>query len=233
MKENVPVEESLIPQETPAEILPGEEKEEVVAPTSAEVEEAAPKKEKKNLRWLINYIKTHENLRQMVLFTLFSLCCAVAQTVTQFALKYAIGAFHKQGFVWFLFSYPQEKGMAEFVGFLVGSVVGQVMTFVLNRKTTFRATNNVVIAGSLYAVMAVAIILLQTYLGGVVTAACNKALVAAGNENAFLDFLATVAGMMVGGFAAWILSFVCNKYLIMRDWGKKKKSKEVEEDPQE
>ncbi len=184
-------------------------------------------KSKKSLKNLINYIKTHEELRQMVLFFLFSLLCAASQTITQFVLKYAIGAVNDEPFSWFLFKYPQEKGLAEFIGFVCGAIIGQVMTFILNRKKTFKATNNVIIAGIMYAIIAVGIILLQTYLGAVITSACTATAVKNGTSTeGIVGFLITLTGMAAGGLSALILSFLGNKYLVMRDWGKKKTATE-------
>lgn len=183
--------------------------------------ENAPRK--KGIKGLIEYIKSHEDLRQMVLFVLFSFLCGASQFVTQFVLKYAIGAFNKDTFSWFIFKYPFEKGLAEFIGFICGAVIGQVMTFVLNRKKTFKATNNVIVSGVMYAIIAVGIIILQTYLGGVVTDACkNTALANGTSTEGFIGFLITLTGMVVGGITALVLSFIGNKYLVMRDWGKKK-----------
>lgn len=187
------------------------------------VENEEPQQRKKGIKGLIEYIKSHEELRQMVLFLLFSFVCAASQTVTQFVLKYAIGAFNKESFSWFIFNYEFEKGLAEFIGFVCGAIIGQVMTFILNRKKTFKATNNVVVSGIMYAIIAVGIIILQTYLGSVVTKACNNAAKANGtNTEGIIGFLITVTGMAVGGIAALVLSFLGNKYLVMRDWGKKK-----------
>lgn len=183
------------------------------------------KPKKKGIKGLIEYIKTHEDLRQMVLFVLFSFLCGASQMVTQFVLKYVIGAFNAEPFSWFIFIYNTEKGLAEFIGFVCGAVIGQVMTFVLNRKKTFKATNNVVVSGIMYAIIAVGIIILQTYLGGVVTGACKDAALANGtNTEGFIGLLITLTGMVVGGIAALVLSFLGNKYLVMRDWGKKKET---------
>lgn len=180
-------------------------------------------KSKKGLKYLINYIKTHEDLRQMVMFFLFSLLCAASQTITQFVLKYAIGAVNNEPFSWFLFNYQQDKGLAEFIGFICGAVIGQVMTFILNRKKTFKATNNVVIAGIMYAIIAIGIILLQTYLGAVITTSCKAAAAKNGTStDGIVGLLITITGMAAGGLSALILSFLGNKYLVMRDWGKKK-----------
>lgn len=200
-----------------------EEKVEVQKEEDVAVATDDNKPKKKSIKALIAYIKAHEDLRQAVLFLLFSFCCAAAQTVTQFVLKYAIGAATQEEFKWFLFDYSKAGGLAEFIGFICGSVIGQVMTFVLNRKKTFKATNNVVIAGVMYTIIAVCIILLQTYLGGVVTTACKNAAIANGTEiTGFIGLLITITGMAVGGLTALILSFLGNKYLVMRDWGKKK-----------
>lgn len=187
-----------------------------------------PEKRQGKIKKLIEYIKSHEDLRQMVLFFLFSICCAACQTITQFILKYAIGAFNKDPFSWFIFKdYNKEQGLAEFIGFVCGAVVGQVMTFILNRKKTFKATNNVVISGIMYAVIAVGIIILQTYLGGVVTGACKDAAIKNGTDlSGILGFLVTVTGMAVGAVAALVLSFLGNKYLVMRNWGSGSKTKE-------
>lgn len=203
----------------------------VAEETTTTPEETTEAPRKKGLKGLIEYIKAHEDLRQMVLFVLFSMCCALCQTVTQFVLKYAIGAFNKDPFDWFIFHYPQEKGLAEFIGFLAGAVVGQVMTFVLNRKKTFKATNNVVVSGIMYAIIAVGIIILQTYLGLIVSSACTNAAIKNGTSTeGIFGLLFTVTGMAVGGLVALVLSFLGNKFLVMRDWGKKKKTEETTEE---
>lgn len=196
--------------------------------TPVEAENATEQsKSKKSIKALINYIKTHEELRQMVMFFLFSLLCAASQTITQFVLKYAIGAANSEPFEWFIFKYQQEKGLAEFIGFVCGAVIGQVMTFILNRKKTFKATNNVVIAGIMYAIIAIGIILLQTYLGGVITDACKATAAKNGTAtDGIVGLLITITGMAAGGLSALILSFLGNKYLVMRDWGKKKNTDE-------
>ncbi len=192
----------------------------------AEQDQVDEKPRKKGIKGLIEYIKTHEELRQMVLFVLFSFVCAASQTVTQFVLKYVIGAFNTEPFSWFIFKdYNKEKGLAEFIGFICGAIIGQVMTFILNRKKTFKATNNVVISGIMYAIIAVGIIILQTYLGGVVTGACKDAAMANGTSTeGIIGLLITMTGMFVGGIVALVLSFLGNKYLVMRDWGKKKEN---------
>lgn len=205
---------------------------EAEAKTDEVGEEATDKPKKKGIKAMIAYIQAHEDLRQMVLFFLFSIICGASQFVTNMVFKYALEAVPELGtdypFHWFVFNHPST---GDFIGFLLGAIIGQVMTFVLNRKKTFKATNNVVIAAIAYAITAILIIILQTYLGGVVSTACTdayKAANAGADPTGFISFLITVTGMLVGGITALILCFLANKFFIMRNWNTKKSKKAKE-----
>lgn len=175
---------------------------------------------KNKFRYVVDFVKAHENLRQVILFTLFSMCCAAGQMITQFVLKYSLQTIDSLcvPFKWFIFDFT-DSNTADFIGFLAGAVVGQALTFILNRKKTFKSTNNVLISGTMYAIMAVGIILLQTALGGWITNACQKANPV--DKSSFLGFIYTLTGMAVGGLTAFVINFLGNKFLIMRNWGKK------------
>ena len=205
---------------------------EAEAKTDEAGEEATDKPKKKGIKAMIAYIQAHEDLRQMVLFFLFSLICGASQFVTNMVFKYALEAVPELGtdypFHWFVFNHPST---GDFIGFLLGAIIGQVMTFVLNRKKTFKATNNVVIAAIAYAITAILIIILQTYLGGVVSTACTdayKAANAGADPTGFISFLITITGMLAGGITALILCFLANKFFIMRNWNTKKSKKAKE-----
>ncbi len=205
---------------------------EAEAKTDEAGEEATDKPKKKGIKAMIAYIQAHEDLRQMVLFFLFSLICGASQFVTNMVFKYALEAVPELGtdypFHWFVFNHPST---GDFIGFLLGAIIGQVMTFVLNRKKTFKATNNVVIAAIAYAITAILIIILQTYLGGVVSTACTdayKAANAGADPTGFISFLITITGMLAGGLTALVLCFLANKFFIMRNWNTKKSKKAKE-----
>lgn len=190
-------------------------------------------KEKKGLKAKVKYffeiLEKYPDVRQMVLFVLFSFLCGFSQLVTTVVLEntvvFAPGmdkpfqAVPMGGF--YLFDYTTK---AAFVGFLCGATVGQVLTFILNRKKTFRATNNVVVSAVMYAIIAVLITLLQTLIGGWIPVACQNAHPVNGETlgEKILALLYTLAGLSVGGITALVLSFLGNKFLVMRDWGKKK-----------
>ncbi len=153
-----------------------------------------------------DFLKTHEDIRQLVLFTLFSLCAFAIEYVSYLILHFTVA---KSGaaFDWFIFHY-ETGGSGEFAAFLVSNILAQIATFILNRKKTFNADNNIIYAGSMYALMVVGIILLNTWLGGVVGNALAKTSV---NQ----DF-AGIVGKLVGSVTSFVISFLMNKFVIMR-----------------
>ncbi len=189
--------------------------EEVALSESAEgeIQEEAPKK--KSLKGLIEYIKTHETLRQAILFFLFSMICGASQMIITAVLPLILRAASpsmREPFKWFLFDYT-EKGIGEFIGFIVGSVVGQVLTFVLNRKKTFNVHDHIPFRAIAYAIMAVLIILMQTAIGGGITGALAKAVPDASD---LISTIFNLIAQMVAGIAALVVNFLGNKFFIMR-----------------
>ena len=204
----------------------GEEPISVDETTTSQIDDAATNEDSKKkiklpafLQKFIDYLKTHEDMRQAVMFFLFSIICGLSQMIITYAL--AAGLKHADSlatnFAWFVFKYDTT---AEFIGFLVGSFVGQVLTFVLNRKKTFNVPDYVALRAVMYTIMAVLIIIMQTALGGAVTSACWNAMPEA---NGFLAFLFNLTGQAVAGIAALVVNFLGNKFFVMRDWGKKKR----------
>ena len=207
---------ALEPQEDEV-AAPVDEQPEVDNVLDNEPQEDSPKK--KSLKELIAYIKAHENLRQPILFFLFSMICGGSQMLITllFTQLYRVGGVLGEPFPGFyvgsvpLFAYASH---AEFIGFLIGSVVGQVLTFVLNRKKTFNVHDHIPFRAVAYAFMAVAIIFVQTLLGGAITVACRNAYT---GDVAFVnDVIFNLVGQAVGGISALIISFLCNKFLVMR-----------------
>ncbi len=209
---------------------------ESVETTAETVEEAtvAPTKKKiklpAGLQKIVDKINSNEDVRQMVVFTLFSFICGGSQMIITLVLPLLLklgGGVLTEPFQGFdlgalknVFGYNTTS---DFIGFLIGSIVGQVLTFVLNRKKTFNCTNNVVISGIMYVILAVFIIFMQTLLGGAIMVACQNA--KAVDEGSFLYQVYNLTGQAVGGISALIISFIGNKFLVMRNWGEGKKKK--------
>lgn len=209
--------ENIAEEEQPTEEQPIEEQNQALSVGEDEETDDLPKK--KGIKGIIEYIKAHENLRQPILFFLFSMICGGSQMLITllFTQLYRVGGVLGEPFPGFyvgsvpLFAYASH---AEFIGFLLGSVIGQVLTFVLNRKKTFNIHDHVAFRAIAYAFMAVAIIFVQTLLGGAVTVACRNAY--SGGVAFVNDVIFNLIGQMVGGISALVISFLCNKFFIMR-----------------
>lgn len=165
-----------------------------------------------------DFLKAHEDIRQLVMFTLFSLICFAIEYISFLILKLCIRT--EGDFKWFIFEYTNEAGgLGAFIAFLVSNILAQAATFVLNRKKTFNADNNVIVAAVAYAIMVVGIIVLNTWLGGII----GDAIVKGSSINQ--DFAALI-GKLVGSVISFVVSFVMSKFVIMR----KKKPAEVASD---
>ena len=212
-----------LPEETPVETA-----ENIVEDLPAETaEEAQEDKPKKSLKGLIEYIKTHENLRQLVLFTLFSMICGVTQFTITLVLPIILKAtitsmsdpfgWIKMGDAYFFDFTDKGQGMGSFLGWLLGSIWGQALTFILNRKKTFNAPDHLVFRAIAYTVMAILIIIVQTAIGKL------EGVFKANDPNAsdFVNVIYNLLAQVVAGMAAFTMSFLGNKFIIMRKFKNK------------
>lgn len=162
------------------------------------------------------FFAAHENIRQIIVYTLVSLVCFAIEYISFTVIELCIKSY-EEPFEWFLFSYDHTR---TFIAFLVSNILAQTTTFVLNRKKTFKATNNVVVSGIMFAIIMICIILLNTYLGGIITRASANNMIANGTDPGVAETVGGYAGKLVGSFTAFVLSFLGNKFLVMRNWGK-------------
>lgn len=158
----------------------------------------------------------HENIRQIVIFTLCSLVCFAIEYISFTIIELCVTGYDEP-FNGTIFKYDHTRS---FIAFLVSNVLAQTSTFVLNRKKTFKSTNNVVISGIMFAAMMVGIIVLNTWLGGVIQKAAESSLLA---NNPDMDaetvsFVGGLAGKLTGSLVAFVVSFLGNKFLVMRNW---------------
>ena len=218
-------------EETNDSVEANAEKSEVTSENEKKSNPLAEIKNQKGLKAKVKFffevLENYPDIRQMIMFTLFSMLSGLCQMVSQFLLQYTLVYVPELGpqagkFQWFIFT---GETRAEFIGFLVGSVIGQVMTYILNRKKTFRSTNNLALSITLYVVVAVVIIILQTLIPGWVTTPCFEAFRqshSGAEATGFVGFMITLTGTAAGGMTALVTSFLGNKFIVMRDWGKKK-----------
>ena len=173
-------------------------------------------KVKKGINPVVKFFREHENIRQIVVFTLCSLVCFAIEYISFTIIELCVTGYD-QPFNGTIFKYKQTRS---FIAFLVSNVLAQTSTFILNRKKTFKATNNVVISGIMFAAMMVGIIVLNTWLGGIIQTAAEKSLI---SNNPSMDaktvtFIAGLAGKLTGSLLSFVVSFLGNKFLVMRNW---------------
>ena len=188
---------------------------------------AAPKGKKG--RFTADFINAHEDLRQVVLFSLFSFLCFAAEMASFYSVYYICSATgYTEPVKWFVFDYsaPESGGKGGFLAFLLSTAIAQALTFILNRKKTFKANNNVVWAAVMYSIMVVVIIVANTALCGIIKDAIAEAMLKGNCSQGATDFISGTVSKMVGGALAWIIAFLMSKFVIMR----KKKEPENESD---
>lgn len=171
---------------------------------------------KKGINPVVRFFREHENIRQIVVFTLCSLVCFAIEYISYTIIELCVTGYD-QPFNGTIFKYDHTRS---FIAFLVSNVLAQTSTFILNRKKTFKATNNVVVSGIMFAAMMVGIIVLNTWLGGIIQTAAEKSLVA-GNpamDAETVSFIGGLAGKLTGSLVAFVVSFLGNKFLVMRNW---------------
>ena len=210
-------------------IIPDETASVDATDAAATDDDSTAEKKPKNIKDLIAYIKAHENLRQVVLFTLFSMICGVTQMLITLLLPIILKAASPEkmtaAFGWikmgngYFFDFTDEgQGLGSFLGWLIGSIWGQSLTFILNRKKTFNAPDHLVFRAITYAIVAVLIIVAQTAIGkleGVLKAHDPDA-------SDFVNVVYNLIAQVVAGLAAFTMSFFGNKFLVMRQFGSKK-----------
>lgn len=204
--------------------LPEQEAADLPAEQGADAPAEADKKPH-SIKELIAYIKAHENLRQVVLFTLFSMICGATQMLITLLLPIILKAispdkmnapfgFIKMGSAYFFDFTDKGSGLGTFLGWLIGSIWGQALTFILNRKKTFNVPDHVAFRAIAYAVMAVLIIVAQTAIGKL------EGVLKSNDPNAsdFVNVIYNLIAQVVAGIAAFTMSFLGNKFFVMRKW---------------
>ncbi len=156
------------------------------------------------------FLEDHKNIFQIIKFTLISLIAFIAEFASFYALIFGLkGVYGNIAFSWFIFDYePGENfGLAGFIAFLVSKCIAEIISFIVNRKKTFEANNNVVFSAIMYALTVIAVIVLSTWLGGALSALMSNAIGEGG---------AATISKLVGSFLSWVIMFLMDKFVIMR-----------------
>ena len=151
----------------------------------------------------------HETMWQFILYMLMG-CLTTVVDFGSFALCnfWLFTAFRSQPFSWWLIDYPVENGgLTAFLSFACSFAISQTFNFILQRKTTFKANNNIAKSAVMYIIMIILVYFLQLYVPTLIRAPIVAALGAT-----LGDILVKTINMT----SCMLIQFPINKWLIMR-----------------
>ncbi|NCA67906.1 MAG: hypothetical protein EOM87_07585 [Clostridia bacterium] len=156
-----------------------------------------------------NYLIAHENVAQIIKYTIFSMLAFVVEYVS-FTLLVLLLKNYNEDAVWWIFQYTTASGgMGAMIAFFVSVMLAQITAFIVNRKKTFKATNNLAFSIITYSIMVVGIIIFNTWSGAAITNALYKVI----NNLTVCQYI----GKLTGSFAAFVITFIMSKFIIMRN----------------
>jgi len=156
------------------------------------------------------FTKEKPQIWQVIKFTLVSMLAGLTEIIS-FAILTASLRNVDSPINWFILRYPtSEGGLGTMVSYLVSTSLAQIVAFVINRKKTFKSNNNIVFSITAYAVMVVVFIVgLQMYTAPLMIAVFDKGI----NNHGLSTALVKALWMLF----SFIITFVCSKYVIMRE----------------
>lgn len=156
--------------------------------------------------WKVN----HQNLWQLIMFMLMSGITTIVDFSSYLIFNFWIfKSFNQKTFSWWIINYSvDDGGLAAFYAFALSFAISQTFNFFLQRKTTFKANNNVLKSGIMYAIMVIIVYFLQLYIPSLIQSS-----------------ISIVVGVTLGGMImklinmtlSMVIQFPINKYVIMRN----------------
>lgn len=167
------------------------------------------------------FMKKHAGIWQLIKFTLIS-CIAAVVEITSYMLLDSVflKKLNNQAVNWFIFHYDPATtgGLGTMIAFLVSTTLAQIVSFITNRKKTFNANNNLAFSVTVYVIMMVSIILMQTWSGPIIVTWFDSFI----HNSGVSGFL----GKFLWMFISFLIVFPMNKYVIMRRVDKKEPEEE-------
>ncbi len=154
-------------------------------------------------------LKQKESLWQFILFTLLSLVTTVVDLGTFSLFNYAIFLrFKTTAFSWWVFDYSVlNGGLCAFLSFALSFAISQTFNFIIQRKATFKATNNILFSALMYAVMVLSVLFFQLWFPTLV----REGIVRFAGET-WGDVIVKMMNMTI----SFAIQFPVNKWVIMR-----------------
>lgn len=189
------------------------------------------------------WTEKNAGLWQIIKFTLVSMIAGGSEMVLYNVFLWILKApLESISVKWFIFNYPggpegavldggviARGGACVLVAYLVSTIVGNFVSFVVNRKTTFKSVANVKFSIIATMVMIVFIIFYSTVLGGLANSWVGTWGIFRNTDGNFLlTFLKQNIGKFMITMITFVFVFVMNKFVILREEKKTKEQKEAE-----
>ena len=157
------------------------------------------------------WTKRKPELWQLIKFTLVSMLAGITEITSTAILAASLRNVHTP-VEWFIFNYPDRgvgTGLGLMITVLVATALAQIVAFVVNRKKTFQADNNIVFSIVSYAAMVVVLLIgVRMWSTPLLENAIYQGI---GNQGLALTLVTAI--WMALSFA---ITFVFSKFIIMR-----------------
>lgn len=156
------------------------------------------------------WIKNHPSMWQFVLFMLMSGITTIVDFSSYVIFNFVVfKELSDVSFKWWIINYTVETGgLGAFYSFALSFLISQTFNFFLQRKTTFKANNNVLKSSLMYAVMVIFVYFLQLYLPSLI-------------QKELIVLLGVTFGSMsmkvINMTVSMLIQFPLNKYVIMKN----------------
>lgn len=170
---------------------------------------------------LSEYFKAHPDKREVFFYAIFTFLAFICDLIVRFVFDMLLKGYDEVVTIW-IFP-PQAIG--SLTAFLMANITAKVVSFILNRKTTFRANNSRLFSIVTYTIMCVVFIIIETIIGAPLQ---NAIYLGLGGTYSGPD-LTTASALMPGtyqfcgslsqiiyGLCDFVAAFFLDKYIIMK-----------------
>ncbi len=158
---------------------------------------------------LKTFAEKHASLFQLIKFLTLSLIASVVEFLVFALCNYVLfKGYSARNISWFIFNYTAENGgLCAFLSMAISYAAAQITNFLVQRKYTFKATNNVALSALLYTIMVLLTYAFVMYLPSLIGAPVYRALGATAG--------AVVVKIICQSSSA-LIQFPLNKFVVMK-----------------
>ena len=156
------------------------------------------------------FTEKHQTLWQLIKFMVFSSLAGFVEVVSFAIFSKVLPPAMPNDFDFFVFHYTNDKGLCAgaFVAFFVSAILAEIVSFLINRKATFNANNNMAKSAIEYAVLVLVVICLKTWVVTVLTPLVEGFT----SVQLLIEWIPKFTSMVL----AFAIIFPMNKFVIMK-----------------